>query len=83
MNNVVLGIGTNMGERMGNIKRALFELERDGSDGSGTKTRVVDTSFLYESDAMYVVDQAKFLNAVVQVSHYTLLSRSGLTVLVD
>ena len=67
MSNVILGIGTNMGERMRNITRALFELERDGSDGSGWKTRVVDTSFLYESEAMYVVHQAPFLNAVVQV----------------
>ena len=79
LNNVILGIGTNMGERMGNIARALFELERDGSDGSGAKTRVVDTSFLYESEAMYVVDQAKFLNAVVQVSRISPSARSMLT----
>jgi dihydroneopterin aldolase/2-amino-4-hydroxy-6-hydroxymethyldihydropteridine diphosphokinase/dihydropteroate synthase len=62
---VILGIGSNMGERMGNITRALKELE--SIQLGGEKTRVVDTSFLYESEAMYVVDQAKFLNAVVRV----------------
>lgn len=61
---VVLGIGSNMGERLGNITRALRELE-----AASNATKVVDTSFLYESEAMYIVDQAKFLNAVVQASY--------------
>lgn len=51
---------------MGNIARALKNLESDES--ADEETRVIDTSFLYESEAMYVVDQAKFLNAVVRVS---------------
>lgn len=57
-----LGVGTNMGERVKNISSALSELKRNGS------TRVVDASFLYESQAMYHEDQDKFLNAVVKVS---------------
>lgn len=73
VHSVVLGIGSNMGERMANIGRALKEIERisviDGGEQGGEKTRVVDTSFLYESEAMYIVDQAKFLNAVIQVRH--------------
>lgn len=63
LHTVVVAVGTNMGQRVQNISNALKELER-GEEG---KTRVVDTSFLYESDAMYVTDQAKFLNAVVKV----------------
>lgn len=61
-----LGVGSNMGQRMGNISKALKELERVNS-GEG-KTRVTATSFLYESEAMYVTEQASFLNAVVEVS---------------
>jgi dihydroneopterin aldolase / 2-amino-4-hydroxy-6-hydroxymethyldihydropteridine diphosphokinase / dihydropteroate synthase len=56
-----------MGERVGNISKALKELEKAGSE-AGEKVRVVDTSFLYESEAMYVEEQAKFLNATVKVS---------------
>ena len=62
---VYVGVGTNMGERVGNISSALRELENGGLDGG--ETRVVDTSFLYESEAMYVTEQDKFLNAVVKV----------------
>lgn len=61
-----------MGERVKNISRALKELEKLGSDeGSGRRTRVVDSSFLYESEAMYHEEQAKFLNAAVEVSVYS------------
>lgn len=63
---VYLGIGTNMGERVGNISKALKELSKNA--GGGGKTRVVDTSFLYESEAMYVKEQSSFLNGVVKVS---------------
>ncbi|GAA5866613.1 hypothetical protein JCM8547_005476 [Rhodosporidiobolus lusitaniae] len=58
-----LGIGTNLGERVGNLNDALKVLEELGQ---GAVT-VRDTSFLYESEAMYHEDQAKFLNAAVKV----------------
>jgi len=64
LHSVVLGVGTNMGDRVANIEAALKELERLGSQA---RTKVVDTSFLYESEAMYVTEQAKFLNATVRV----------------
>lgn len=67
LHSVVVGVGSNMGERMGHISRALKELERAGSVG-GEKTSVVETSWLYESQAMYVVDQAPFLNGAAKVS---------------
>lgn len=57
----MLGIGSNLGNRVVNLTNALKELDASGS------TKVIDTSFLYESEAMYVEDQAKFLNAVVKV----------------
>ncbi|SGY79121.1 BQ5605_C008g05049 [Microbotryum silenes-dioicae] len=63
---VVLGVGTNMGQRVHNISEALKELGVIGSQ-NGHKTRVVGTSFLYESEAMYVEEQAKFLNAAVEI----------------
>lgn len=65
---VYLGIGTNLGNRVGNISRALKELELLNCDvNGGGKTKVVDTSFLYESEAMYVKEQNNFLNAVIKV----------------
>ncbi|GAA6039133.1 hypothetical protein JCM8097_005342 [Rhodosporidiobolus ruineniae] len=58
-----LGIGTNLGERAGNLGDALKELEKLGEG----EVRVVDTSFLYESEAMYHEEQGKFLNAAIKI----------------
>ncbi|GAA5994600.1 trifunctional dihydropteroate synthetase/dihydrohydroxymethylpterin pyrophosphokinase/dihydroneopterin aldolase FOL1 [Rhodotorula paludigena] len=58
-----LGLGTNLGERAGNLNDAVSKLE-EVSQGA---VKVVDTSFMYESEAMYHEDQAKFLNAAVKV----------------
>ncbi|KAJ3330762.1 trifunctional dihydropteroate synthetase, partial [Kappamyces sp. JEL0680] len=55
-----LAVGTNLGERVQNINRALQLLKERGVD-------VMDTSFLYETDPMYVEDQPKFLNAAIKV----------------
>ncbi|KAM0751310.1 Dihydropteroate synthase [Meredithblackwellia eburnea MCA 4105] len=60
---VIIAVGTNMGSRVSNISQALRELENDEQ----AQAKVVDQSFLYESDAMYVTDQARFLNAVVKI----------------
>ncbi|GAA5909797.1 hypothetical protein JCM8208_005462 [Rhodotorula glutinis] len=59
-----LGLGTNLGERAGNLNDAVSRLEQL-AEGQVT---VVDTSFLYESEAMYHEEQAKFLNAAVKIS---------------
>jgi dihydroneopterin aldolase len=56
-----LAMGSNMGDRLGHIKSALKQLDECGS------SRVVETSFLYESEPMYVEDQAKFMNGAVKV----------------
>lgn len=49
---------------MGNIRRAVNSLERD-EEG----VEVVRTGRLYESEPMYVEDQARFINTVIEVSH--------------
>ncbi|KZT60019.1 Dihydropteroate synthase [Calocera cornea HHB12733] len=52
----VIALGSNLGDRVTNIERALKQLE-------AVEVRVVDTSFMYETAAMYVEDQPNFLNA--------------------
>ncbi|KAG9035092.1 trifunctional dihydropteroate synthetase [Tulasnella sp. JGI-2019a] len=55
-----IAFGSNVGNRFDNVERALQALERKSS--TGEETKVVDTSFLYESEAMYVEDQRRFVN---------------------
>lgn len=60
-----IGLGTNLGQRVKNLNDAVSTLDRLGvEDGM---TRVVETSWIYESDAMYHEEQERFLNAVVKV----------------
>ncbi|KAM0789125.1 hypothetical protein ACM66B_003179 [Microbotryomycetes sp. NB124-2] len=61
LHQAIIGVGTNMGERVGNISKALKLLESSGH------VRIQDTSFLYESDAMYHTEQARFLNGAFRV----------------
>jgi dihydroneopterin aldolase / 2-amino-4-hydroxy-6-hydroxymethyldihydropteridine diphosphokinase / dihydropteroate synthase len=58
---VYLGIGSNIEYRQSNFNNALSMLLADGT------VNLVTTSFLYETAPMYVVDQPKFLNAVIKV----------------
>ncbi|KAK4047923.1 trifunctional dihydropteroate synthetase [Microbotryomycetes sp. JL201] len=57
----IIGVGTNMGNRVENISKALRLLE------SNETVKVKDTSFLYESDAMYHTEQDRFLNGAVRI----------------
>ena len=59
-----IALGSNVGERAGNIQQALNLLCGDGS----VPVQLLATSFLYESPASYVTDQPNFLNAVCKVS---------------
>lgn len=52
----VLALGSNLGDRFGNIERALRTLESQYS------VKIIDTSFLYESNPMYVTEQPDFIN---------------------
>jgi dihydroneopterin aldolase/2-amino-4-hydroxy-6-hydroxymethyldihydropteridine diphosphokinase/dihydropteroate synthase/2-amino-4-hydroxy-6-hydroxymethyldihydropteridine diphosphokinase/dihydropteroate synthase len=58
---VYIAVGTNIGNRVQNIQQAIEKLETAG-------IFVIDTSFLYETKPMYVLDQPKFLNAALKVS---------------
>jgi dihydroneopterin aldolase/2-amino-4-hydroxy-6-hydroxymethyldihydropteridine diphosphokinase/dihydropteroate synthase len=59
---IFIALGSNIGDRMGNIRRAVKSLESE--DG----IRVIRTGRMYESEPMYVEDQARFANTVIEVS---------------
>ena len=58
---ILIGLGSNMGERDQNLQQALGLLETDGA------VRIVRISFIYETVPFGVMDQDDFLNMVVAV----------------
>ncbi|CAG8551921.1 7820_t:CDS:2 [Rhizophagus irregularis] len=54
-----IGLGSNMGNCVENINEALRLFEPE--------CRILDTSFLYETSPMYVVDQPNFINAACKI----------------
>jgi 2-amino-4-hydroxy-6-hydroxymethyldihydropteridine diphosphokinase len=60
MNNIYLSLGSNIGDRAGNISRAVAELGARG-------VRVVKQSALYETEPVELREQGWFLNCVVEV----------------
>jgi hypothetical protein len=62
---VFLALGSNMGDRIKMIEAAYKLIDQHES------MRVVRTSCLWETKAMYVVDQADFLNAACEVGKLT------------
>jgi dihydroneopterin aldolase/2-amino-4-hydroxy-6-hydroxymethyldihydropteridine diphosphokinase/dihydropteroate synthase len=58
---VFVAVGSNIGDRIGHIKRAMMMLEEGGC-------RLGKCSRLYESEPMYVEDQDRFINGVIEVS---------------
>lgn len=76
---MALALGANVGDRFRNIELALRYLEnpepilievRKNLDNMEGDLRVVETSFLYETAPMYVVDQPSFINCACLVSAY-------------
>ena len=59
MDDVFIGLGSNVGDREGNL--------REASDLLREKIRLVKVSSIYETEPMYVKDQAWFVNAVAKV----------------
>lgn len=57
---VFIAVGSNIGDRVDHIRRALQELQANGCT-------LVDTSRLYESKPMYVEDQDWFMNGAIEV----------------
>lgn len=55
-----MALGSNIGDRVSNIRRAVGLLENEGVGCRGTGR-------MYESEPMYVEDQARFVNTVIEV----------------
>lgn len=60
---IFLAVGSNLGDRFQNIVMALDLLCEPGDHG----TRHCRSSFLHQTQPMYVVDQPSFLNGVVEI----------------
>ena len=56
-----VALGSNLGDRVSNIKSAMRMLEEAGCISKGCGR-------MYESEPMYVEDQGRFINSVVEVS---------------
>lgn len=57
-----IALGSNIGDRIGNIEKAVDMLAK------ADDCKLVDTSFLYETEPMYVMDQAKFINGACRIA---------------
>lgn len=57
-----IALGSNVGDRLHMIEKACMALDQDPD------IKVTRTSFLYETEPMYVQDQARFLNGACEVS---------------
>jgi len=56
---IYLSLGTNLGERRENLKKALDQLEKEG-------VKILEKSKIYETAPMHVTNQPKFLNMAVK-----------------
>lgn len=57
-----IALGSNVGDRFANIERAVLLL------GQSEDCRLVDTSFLYETEPKYYTDQPKFINGACRIA---------------
>lgn len=57
-----IALGSNLGDRIAMIEKACKEMEVRGD------IRIVRTSSLWETKAMYVLDQGNFINGACEVS---------------
>ena len=55
-----MALGSNQAHRAQQILQALSALKRH--------SRILNSSFLYETEPMYIQEQPKFLNCIVEVS---------------
>ena len=61
-----VALGSNMGDRVAMIEQACKEMEASG------KIKILRTTSLWETKAMYVVDQDKFVNGACEVGQLAL-----------
>ena len=59
---IYLSIGTNLGERESNLKRAIDELESSGG-------KLIESSSIYKTSAWGNADLNEFLNIVIRFGH--------------
>lgn len=69
---IFLGLGSNIGDRIDNLKKSIVEMERKG-------IRLIRCSSFYQTPAWGITDQEDFINAVCEVAYdgtaQSLLSR--------
>lgn len=70
---ILLGLGTNMGNRRENLSAAVEKLRADG------RLKIEKISSIYETEPFGLKEQASFLNAVIQI--WTKLSPEALLAL--
>lgn len=63
-NRAFIALGSNMGDRIAEIEKACKEMNARG------KVRILRTSSLYETKAMYVLDQDNFVNGACEVRYF-------------
>ena len=63
VNTVFLSIGSNLGDRMGNLNTAVNLLKKNNCT-------ILQTSRVYETDAIGFETQDRFLNAAVKIETY-------------
>jgi 2-amino-4-hydroxy-6-hydroxymethyldihydropteridine diphosphokinase/dihydropteroate synthase len=61
-NRAYVALGSNMGDRVAMIEQACTMMEASG------RVKILQTSSLYETKAMYVLDQDNFVNGACEVS---------------
>ena len=59
----IVALGANIGDRIGNVEEACRAMDT-------RSIKVIKTSCLYETDAMYVLDQDSFINGACEVSDH-------------
>ena len=62
-NKALIALGSNMGDRVAMIEQACRKMESTGL------VKILRTSNLYETKAMYVLDQDNFVNGACEVHH--------------
>jgi len=60
-NKIILSIGSNVGDRLKNLKECLAELSKT--------TRILKVSSIYESEALIYEDQRNFYNLVIEIDY--------------
>ena len=79
LHRVSIALGSNLGDRFANVEYALRLLEDVSLGGDQGHSQdivtIVNTSFLYETEPMYVLDQPKFVNCACLVGQTMIRKR--------